>query len=352
MKTSILTIIIIFLSTISYSQSDVSGCLNGDCSNGEGTYRYEDNTIYIGHFQKNMAHGYGVCYYSDGQKYTGQWKNHTFHGEGTFHDGKGKIITGNWKEGQLMTTKLPAKKTTPKVYSVVIGVSSYPHMQSLKYTDDDAYKIYSFMKSPEGGALTDNELTVIIDEAATRDNILEQIKMTFAKAGENDMVMLYYSGHGLKDAILPHDYDGVDNKILYEELYEIIEISKAKQKICIIDACHSGGMLATKGINERIPTTAQIYYENLGGKKGGTAIITSSKIEEASIEGANLRQGVFSYFWVQALKGVADADNNKIVTISEAFLYVQKNVSSYTSNYQTPQLDGNFDALLPLAAIR
>ena len=132
----------------------------------------------------------------------------------------------------------------------------------------------------------------------------------------------------------------------------MIEDSKAKQKVCIIDACHSGGMLAMKGINERMPTTAQIYYENLGDKTGGTAIITSSKVEESSIEGKEFRQGVFSYYWIEALKGMADSHSNKIVTISEAFNYVQKNVSNYTRNYQTPQLDGKFDALLPLAAIR
>ena len=267
MKRAILIIITLFLYVISYAQKDLKGCIDGNCDNGLGTYLYKDNTVYIGKFKARMANGFGVCYYPDGQKYNGEWKEHTFHGKGTFNDGKGKIITGKWEEGKLIKVNSPKETTPPKVYSVIIGVSAYPHMKSLKYTDDDAYKIYSFMKSPEGGALMDDELTIIIDEEATREKILKKIKTTFMKAGENDMVILYYSGHGLRDAILPHDYDGIDNKILYKEIYEIIDESQAKQKICIIDACHSGGMLEMKGINERMPTTAQIYYENLGDKK-------------------------------------------------------------------------------------
>ena len=332
-----------------------ANCVKGDCINGEGIYRYADNTIYIGSFQKGVAHGYGRCYYPNGEKYMGQWENHTFHGKGTFDTGKGKIMTGDWKNGEFVEKVAKVENVQnieSKVYAVIIGVASYAHMQSLKYTDDDAYRMYGFLKSPEGGAVPDEQITLMIDGGATKNDVIESLKTTFAKAGEHDMVMVYYSGHGLKDAILPIDYDGSENKIYYKEIYEIIEGSKAKQKICIIDACHSGGMLAMKGVSERMPTTAQIYYENLNGKAGGTAIVTSSKSEEVSIESEGLRQGIFSHFWIKALKGMADDNNNKVVTISEAFNYVQTNVKEYTSNYQTPQLDGSFDAELPLSVVR
>lgn len=348
--------IFLFIITIILAHFNATAnCIKGDCKNGEGIYRYSDNTIYIGSFKDGIAHGYGRCYYPNGQKYMGEWKNHTFHGKGTFDAGKGKIITGEWNNGEFVETTIKvenASNVESKVYAVIIGVASYAHMQSLKYTDDDAYRMYGFLKSPEGGALPDEQITLLVDGQATKKDVMASLKTTFANAGENDMVMVYYSGHGLKDAILPIDYDGSDNKIYFKEIYKIIEGSKAKQKLCIIDACHSGGMLAMKGVNEKMPTTAQIYYENLNGKKGGTAIVTSSKTEEVSIESAGLRQGIFSHFWIKALKGMADDNQNKVVTISEAFNYVQTNVKEYTSNYQTPQLDGSFDAELPLAVVR
>ena len=330
-------------------------CIKGDCKNGEGIYRYADRTIYIGSFRNEMAHGYGRCYYPNGQKYMGQWENHTFHGKGTFDAGNGKIITGEWNKGEFVETKevqTEKEVVNSKVYAVIIGISHYTGLQSLKYTDDDAYRMYGFLKSPEGGAVPDEQISLLIDGNATKKNVIKALEKTFEEAGKNDMVMVYYSGHGLPDAILPSNYDGSANKIYYKEIYSIIENSEAKQKLCIIDACHSGGMLGIKGVNDKMPTTAQIYYENLNGKEGGTAIVTSSKTEEVSIENTGLRQGIFSYFWIKALKGMADNNDNKVVTISEAFSYVQSNVKKYTSNYQTPQLDGSFDADLPLSVIR
>jgi hypothetical protein len=333
------------------------GCIKGDCTNGQGIYKYSDNTIYIGSFVNGLANGYGRCYYQDGQKYMGQWAEHTYHGKGTYDNGKGQMITGIWNKGELVETntdEIEVKKEAaiPKIYAVIIGIADYPNLSSLKYTDDDAYRIYSFMGSPEGGAVPAEQMSVIIDGEATRENILNTSKTIFDKAGEEDMILFYFSGHGLEDAILPYDYNGSKNKVLYKELYEILENNKAKHKVCIIDACHSGGMMAAKGINDVVPNTAQIYYEHLKNTKGGTAIITSSKQEEVSIENTGLRQGIFSHFWIKALKGTADVNADKVVTISEAFYYVQKNVKSYSLDYQTPQLDGTYDAKLPLSVIR
>ncbi len=349
MKTLIILIALITTGFVSYGQ----GCIKGDCDNGQGVYQYEDNTIYFGQFVEGLASGQGTCYYSNGRKYMGEWKEHTYHGNGTYDDGKGNIVTGEWADGKLTKryTSYSEKNALPKIYAVVIGISAYPNLQPLRYTDDDAYKVFSFMKSPEGGAIPSDQISILVDEDATKAKILRTLKSTFAKAGSEDMVMIYYSGHGLKDAILPYDYNRDANKILYKELYGIIENSEAKQKICIIDACYSGGMIAMKGL-DAMPTTAQIYYDNLKDKKGGIAIITSSKKEEASIENSGLRQGIFSYFWIKALKGMADNNRDKIVTIAEAFNYVQKNVKDYTSGYQTPQLDGIYDAELPLSSIR
>ena len=73
-------------------------------------------------------------------------------------------------------------------------------MPPLRYTDDDAYQVYAFLKSPEGGALPDKQVRILIDEQATRQNILDAMRTIFLRADENDVVMFYFSGHGLKGA--------------------------------------------------------------------------------------------------------------------------------------------------------
>ena len=39
-------------------------------------------------------------------------------------------------------------------------------MPVLRYTDDDAYQMYAFFKSPEGGALDDEHIRILINEAS------------------------------------------------------------------------------------------------------------------------------------------------------------------------------------------
>jgi len=59
------------------------------------------------------------------------------------------------------------------------------------------------------------------------------------------------------------------------------------------------------------------FYEQLAQAEGGTALFLSSKSEEeeTSLESSGLRQGVFSHFLIRGLKGEADADNDRLVTI-------------------------------------
>jgi len=146
---------------------------------------------------------------------------------------------GFWKEGKLVQT-LESEIANPisqpslagpgiKIWSVIIGVASYKDMPTLRFTDDDAYRIYAFLKSPEGGAVADEQIKLLIDEAATRQNILNAMREVFYKAGPNDFVLLYFSGHGLPGALLPIDYNGVDNKIFHQEINDMLKKSPAKK---------------------------------------------------------------------------------------------------------------------------
>ena len=80
-------------------------------------------------------------------------------------------------------------------------------MPVLRYTDDDAYRFYAFLKSPEGGALPDEQIRILIDEEATREGVLEAMADVFGQAGPKDLVLFYFSGHGLNGSFLPIDFD-------------------------------------------------------------------------------------------------------------------------------------------------
>ncbi|MCP4113454.1 MAG: caspase family protein [Desulfobacteraceae bacterium] len=239
----------------------------------------------------------------------------------------------------------------PKVWAVIVGIAKYNHVRSLNYTDDDAYQVYAFLKSPEGGALPDKQIRLLIDENATKTRIINAMNAVFKQALHNDVVLFFFSGHGTAEAFIPFDYDILSSSLLYhKEFLGIIENSAAKHKICIADACHAGAV--NKDIKSPGTDSIDNYYEALINSKGGMVFMVSSKAEEKSIEDGGKRQGVFSYYLIKGLKGNADPDGNKIITIQELFNYVKTNVKIYTNGQQHPVLYGNFDINMPVGAVR
>jgi hypothetical protein len=329
-------------------------CISGNCKDGEGTYLFKDNSSYTGEFKSGMADGYGICNYKNGNKYMGHWKSHSFHGEGTFYHANGEVLKAIWENGKLLKKLKVEKNETlayvPKIWSVVVGVAAYHHMKRLQFTDDDAYKMYAFLKSPEGGAIPDERIRILVDESATKRRIIETMKDVLLKANEKDIILFYFSGHGKEDSFLPYDFDGQENKLTFNEINTIFSLSKAKHKICIADACHSGGMLRTKGAGGFGELKAKDYFSEFD-ESSQTAIMVSSQMDEESVESATLRQGTFSHFLVKGLKGNADRDRDNQVTIIELFDYVNRQVKSYTKNNQNPLLFGNYDPNIVISKV-
>jgi len=345
-----------------------TGCIQGDCQNGEGTYIFKNGAKYIGKFYNRLPNGKGNAEYPNGERYEGEWASGSFNGYGTLYLVDGGKVNGYWREGTYIGAKNPyvladepvvqnpqqeMKRpvspigSTSKIWAVIIGVASYNHMPVLRYTDDDAYRIHSFLKSPEGGAIPDAQMEILVDDAATYENIKGTMSRVFSQAGPNDMVLLYFSGHGLKGSFLPIDFDGFNNKLPHEEVTELFKNSRAKYKLCIADACHSGSLLAMRSGSAQSIITS--YYEQLAQANGGTALLLSSKSEETSLESSGLRQGVFSHFLIRGLKGEADSNLDNVISVQELFDYVYENVRSYTGNRQSPVIMGDYDKKMPVA---
>ena len=343
------------------SSQSLRDCNKKDCHNESGRYTYSDGSYYEGMFVHNQPQGEGICYYSNGSKYIGGWKNHSPHGVGVMTFVSGKKYGAEWSYGNpvrqitdnQVLNSAPRQKIQKAefndevdIYACIVGIATYTHMPSLKYTDDDAYQIYAFLKSPEGGALKDENIKILIDDAATKNNVLYEMKNISEKADANDVILVYLSGHGLQGSYIPSDFDGYNNNIPYTEILSIIDKSSAKHKVCIADACHSGSMYASKNIRTQ---GLEAYYSNFNNLDGGTAFLTSSKSEEVSLEYSGLRHGVFSHFLIEGLKGGADKNQNEIVTLLELYNFIYQGVQQYTNYTQTPTLTGNYNPNMPLS---
>jgi len=346
--------------------SMLRNCNTNYCGSGRGKYKYTDGSMYVGEFSGGIPHGEGICYYANGDKYEGDWGIAGPNGNGAYYFHNGRVANGIWSDGRLIKTQ---DEITPidipdgsnidydpavKLWAIVIGVSQYEHLQKLKYTDDDAYRFYSFLKSPEGGSIPAEQVRVLVDEDATRKNILAAMNEIFGKADDNDIIMMYYSGHGIAGSFLPVDYNGFQNKLKHEEVMAILNASRAKHKICLADACYSGSLLAMKSAPTLIEDLAvkRRYYAAFDKSKGGTAILLSSQGDEVSLEDQGLRQGVYTHFLIRGLKGEADFNKNKVVEIDELYRFLSKNVHDYTAGIQTPVIKGKFDKNMPVGVLR
>jgi len=339
--------------TVAHTKEEfLADCNLVPCGSGKGRMVFEDGSVYTGFFLNGLPDGEGECRYVNGEVYKGRWSNGRPSGKGQYSYTNGVVLNGDWRDGKYIDAA-PVIKTSyaegVNIYALIVGASRYDHFESLMYTDDDAYRIYAFLKSPEGGAVPEDHIRILIDESAVAENIFKGLDDIIAMAGKDDVVLVYLAGHGLQGFYVPTDSDGYRNRVEYEDIKSRLTHCQARQKLVIADACYSGSLLAAKS---PMFESVDLFYKKLLASGGGTAFLLSSKQEEFSLESQGLRQGIFSHYLVEGLKGEADTNKDKLVSLEELYTYVYARVRKYSGNLQTPVLAGDMDMSMPLASVR
>lgn len=133
-------------------------------------------------------------------------------------------------------------------------------------------------------------------------------------AGDSDISLFYYSGHGYIDSVGGYlatpDYTQHDYGVSLHDILTIANNSKAKEKIIILDSCYSGFM---GSVNTAGQQTAVINE--------GVTILTASRSDETSMEIDG--HGVFTSLLIEALSGSA-ADVTGHVTPGGVYAYIDK----------------------------
>lgn len=233
---------------------------------------------------------------------------------------------------------------SPKKFAVIVGCADYQNNRlDLRYPDDDAYRYYAYLKSCDGGGIDDENVAILVDEAATKQNIINTMNSVFSKAGENDMLIFYFSGHGSEGAFCPTDItDQFSSLLSHDEVKSVFKKYPAKYKICFADACFSGSIYQGKP-----PSSGAAGAANT---ETSVVIIMSSTPDQTSQENPKIRQGAFTYYLLKGLKGAADRNSDKTVTLEELFPYVKANVLNFTNNQQCPIIEGNASRYMPIGS--
>jgi WD40 repeat protein len=226
---------------------------------------------------------------------------------------------------------------------LAVGVSQYANQEyNLNYTTDDATSFASQLKleQEKQSRYQSVEIKTLLNQNATKENILAELRKLAASVQPEDAVVVYFSGHGKASGdhfyLVPHDlgYNGSRDQLSAEglklilahsisdlELEEVFRGIDAGQMFMIIDACNSGQALENKDEPRRGPMNtrglAQLAYE-----KGMYIMTASQNVEEAFVS-EKLKHSYLTFALVEeGLKTkAADADRDGEVTLREWFDY-------------------------------
>ncbi len=236
---------------------------------------------------------------------------------------------------------VPAVGAAPgERYAVCIGVSSYRNLPDLRFAHLDAEDVYDFLLSDAGGFDVDH-CVLLCDANAEGGRVLKkQMESLFttwmARVQPQDMVFIFYSGHGLprgRDGAFMAGWD-TDPGDLYptaipmERMREYLNRQIAAERVVVVlDTCFSGAVGGKTYLpgGQRAGAFDQTVLDRVAGGKG-RVILTASTGRQAAHEIEELGHGIFTYCMLNGLKGAADLDRDRRVTLSELWLYLQKTV--------------------------
>ena len=149
-------------------------------------------------------------------------------------------------------------------------------------------------------------------ESLTRGQLKTYIEDCFS--GDSDIALFYFSGHGYIDAcggyLVTTDYTHNDYGVNMNDILAIVNNSKCKNRIVILDCCHSGFL----GQNNAAGGECTIINE-------GVTILSACRNKETSVEING--HGVFTSLLLDALSGLA-ADLLGHITPGNIYAYIDR----------------------------
>jgi branched-chain amino acid transport system substrate-binding protein len=214
-------------------------------------------------------------------------------------------------------------------FALLIGVSEYSEgLRPISSAILDVEAMRRVLEHPDMGAF--DQVTVLPNP--DKGSMEKAVEVLFADRQKDDLVLLYFTGHGLKDQkarfFLSTRDTGRDQKgnfslataLAATKLQEYITDSHSKRQIIILDCCFSGALV------QGMPIKGEFnIQEELGGK--GRAILTSSSPIEYSFESEDNDLSIYTKYLVEGIEtGAADKDGDQLISVNELHEYASERV--------------------------
>ena len=255
------------------------------------------------------------------------------------------VSAQNEKGGKMSAA--PIIPTPTRTYALVIGISKYESFRSLNYADKDATVFYDYLRSNAGGRIDSADIFFRTNEKAKAGDIWQGMSWLERRADTvGETAIIYFSGHGdaanaAEAYLLAYDAPNEGDPNMYNmggtfQIYNLkVKIKKMVAKgvrvIFISDACRSNDLPGKE-------TGAKWMFQSITEEKAGEIQMASCSSNEFSLEDKSWGQGrgVFSYWLLNGLSGMADNDpEDGKVSLYELERYVKDNVRKDTRSLST-----------------
>lgn len=206
-----------------------------------------------------------------------------------------------------LVSKSPSKPKG-KAYGLLFGVEKYDDagLDQVTYAERDATEV---SKALLAVGYDPADVTLIVNEKATKTRIEYEITELAHKAAETDTVFIFFAGHGYtyggENFLVAHDSRRGNiprTAVSLRDMFEAFAGSTCKQVMFFLDCCHSGMKLAdeARDLLEMMSHEELISYF---AKAEFWAVFSSCGKGEKSYPSHEYKHGYWTYHLLRVLRG-------------------------------------------------
>ncbi len=266
---------------------------------------------------------------------------------------------------ELVVVCASGKPIRPKCYFVGIGIGTFASgKRTLKWSVKDIRDLVAALKKVHGEDFV--VIDTLFNEKVTPKNVAA-IHDKLKVIGEDDRLIIAYSGHGLPGANGQYfladysvNFDRPESAMPYTELEKLLDDIRPRQKLLLVDACYSGdydkqSLIGKKEAGDLRDSSRIVSMNDFelmreqfvnAEKTAGATIIASCGATSGALENDKSQNGIFIRSVLEALREedpYVDFFGRMRLSIIGNQLrmsvlkdYVSKRVSELSGTYQQP----------------
>jgi sulfatase modifying factor 1 len=257
---------------------------------------------------------------------------------------------------------LPPSEQPPRRFALIVSAGEYldDQIPDLPQCMQDGKVVYNLLSDPQRGMFPVENIEHLTGPDVTRERVIGALERLASKANDDDLVVVYFSGHGATDTYSRAYWLMQDTKLSSLrgtalpdlDVTELLDRIPTNRLLVLIDACFSA---ATANLSTKAVIDTSGLYPKFSGR--GRVAITASNGQQLSLVINDDRHpgnghSVFTWHFKEAMEGAADQDRDGVLTVAEVWHHLTEHVpvtARQLHGEMTPQLKGQFGGRFLLA---